>query len=531
MRLLISTILLASATVAAYGASAQRIQVAPLSVISSIDSSDLDSVSNPATCGTAGAPSWCSGSDIGAWVNSAIAYQKCGSVHIPAGTYHQTTMIVRSLCIVLSGDGSNPGGTELIWDGSASYAVQDGTAAHSPLFPSGGLRGILFKAGLGTASAGVLLGCDTSASSTAPSCSSYAKADVPNPINTFWQDVEVYGFTYGIVQGGYAWGFHCTSCKILFNTIDGVLVQHNIPLGGEEMTFDFSSISNNGRYAFNLFSYPYYATQWTISHSSVDFNNSNGNGIQLYGSINLVASHIEQSTGLMFDTSIDPGGYINDFGSTFVLDTGPTKGHDCFGTLAYATASNFIGSTFYSGTTVNNLICGSGNYNLVGVVLTGAARNSAGINYSTGYATWGVAARLAPGRDLNTVCACGNYDGTNLVSAPPGFTGFLRIRNDCSNDRTSLTQTAWDMGNNTNREFVRRASASTWTPWEEVITPDDHGAQTLGGRPLVIPTRFSAPPIGACAVGDIATNSAATSLSTTLYVCYPANVWHPINVP
>jgi hypothetical protein len=44
-------------------------------------------------------------------------------------------------------------------------------------------------------------------------------------------------------------------------------------------------------------------------------------------------------------------------------------------------------------------------------------------------------------------------------------------------------------------------------------------------------TSAAAPPSANCAVGTIGTNTAATSASTVLYVCYPANTWTAITVP
>ena len=497
--------------------------------VTNLTAGSVNGRANPAACGTANPPAWCSGSEMGAWVNAAIAYQHCGTIHIPAGTYHQTTMIVRNLCTNIEGDGSNPGGTHLVWDGTAPFAAQDGSSANSSKFPSGGFKGIFFEAGKGTASDGVLLGCDTStAYRGAPACSSYGAqshqtGSAPNPINTYWQDVEIYGFQHGITVGGYAWGFHCTACKIIFNILDGIYVQPKNALGGEEMTVDFSTISNNGRYGLNLGAYLFAGMSWNISHSSIDYNFNAGSGTQIYGSVNLVASHIEQITGLAFDDSGDPMGYINDFGSVFVLDH-PSAPNDCFGKHVWGTYSNFHGTTFHAAQHVSSILCGGGNYTAVGLTLSSGASNVNGNNFFSIAPTAGVAQRLASGTDLNLITACGNYDGVRLVSSPPQLAaGFIRVRNDCSNDPTTLTQTAWDMGNNTNRIFARRSSAKVWSPWQEMMTPNDAGVQTLGGVTVQVPLLFTAPPRGACTAGTIGTN-ADGGRGTTLYVC-EAGAW------
>ena len=57
----------------------------------------------PAACGLSFPPSWCSGSDMGAWTNAAIAATPgCGEVYIAAGTYSQSTSIVKPRCVKLA---------------------------------------------------------------------------------------------------------------------------------------------------------------------------------------------------------------------------------------------------------------------------------------------------------------------------------------------------------------------------------------------------------------------------------------------
>ena len=55
----------------------------------------LNGVLNPASCGASSPPSWCSGGDLGAWVNSALT--ACSSapctVYVPSGNYSITTAI------------------------------------------------------------------------------------------------------------------------------------------------------------------------------------------------------------------------------------------------------------------------------------------------------------------------------------------------------------------------------------------------------------------------------------------------------
>ena len=63
----------------------------------------LNGAMNAGLCGLSDRPAWCRGSEIGAWTNSAIAVIGCGEVYIPAGTYTQTTSIVKPRCVKLHG--------------------------------------------------------------------------------------------------------------------------------------------------------------------------------------------------------------------------------------------------------------------------------------------------------------------------------------------------------------------------------------------------------------------------------------------
>jgi hypothetical protein len=83
----------------------------------------MNGVYNAASCGSTNPPSWCSGSDLGAWVNAAIA--ACSGlceVHIPAGVYsYKTTITVPNIATSITGDGSRA--TRLFYNGSGDAMV------------------------------------------------------------------------------------------------------------------------------------------------------------------------------------------------------------------------------------------------------------------------------------------------------------------------------------------------------------------------------------------------------------------------
>lgn len=69
--------------------------------------------------------------------------------------------------------------------------------------------------------------------------------------------------------------------------------------------------------------------------------------------------------------------------------------------------------------------------------------------------------------DMNTVKACGNYDGVSMVNGPPLFgSNFFHFQVICSNDPGFVTQVAYDMVGTTLNQFTRNEFAGTWLPWK-----------------------------------------------------------------
>jgi len=112
----------------------------------SISAGSVNGVYNPAQCAGPSAPSWCSGSDMGAWVNAAVQALPStgGAIFIPqsvSGCYSYHTQIVIDRPIHLSGSNSgfSGAGTCLQWTGGASAAIAvngvgtNGASSHSIL--------------------------------------------------------------------------------------------------------------------------------------------------------------------------------------------------------------------------------------------------------------------------------------------------------------------------------------------------------------------------------------------------------------
>ena len=76
--------------------------------------------------------------DIGAWTNAAIALIGCGEVYIPAGTYRQTTPIVKPRCVKLGG--ASGYGTTLTYTTTTGCAVVIADGSGASLYAPGALE-------------------------------------------------------------------------------------------------------------------------------------------------------------------------------------------------------------------------------------------------------------------------------------------------------------------------------------------------------------------------------------------------------
>ena len=108
----------------------------------------LNNVLYPPQCAKTPGPSWCSGADLGAWINAACNAGAAGEVHIPAGSYTFTTPIVFSKTCVLAGDGE--GNTTL------QYTPTTGTALTLEAAFSGVKNLTLLGTGGSTTAVGVM---------------------------------------------------------------------------------------------------------------------------------------------------------------------------------------------------------------------------------------------------------------------------------------------------------------------------------------------------------------------------------------
>ena len=97
---------------------------------------------NPLACAKTPAPNWCSGSDIGAWINAAIS-KGAARIFIPAGSYSQVTTIHLPRNVMLTGASAFE--TRITYKPSSGWAVIASDAYGPGIFAGrGGIEDLSF---------------------------------------------------------------------------------------------------------------------------------------------------------------------------------------------------------------------------------------------------------------------------------------------------------------------------------------------------------------------------------------------------
>jgi hypothetical protein len=203
---------------------------------------NINGAMNAGLCGLSDRPAWCRGSEIGAWTNSAIAVIGCGEVYIPAGTYPQTTSIVKPRCVKLHGASADS--TFLNWTPTSGAAIIMGDAMGSTGFAGeGALEDLrLLGPGTTTTTCGIYIGGSDGTGCAPPtSIDPSTNLDDHDNINR----VRVYGgFGVGVQWGNNAWTDTIFESDISFNGT-GIYVPGTRPQTGENLSILSSVISNN----------------------------------------------------------------------------------------------------------------------------------------------------------------------------------------------------------------------------------------------------------------------------------------------
>jgi hypothetical protein len=469
-----------------------------------------DGTLDASLCGTTNKPGWCAGSDIGAWINAAEAYlptilggSHCGTVYVPAGVYTWTTTINRSRCVNVTGAGV--GATWLQWSGTATYAVVDGDTGSS--LAQGGFNYITLAGNnggvVGAGSNGIFLGTDPSGIITPANNFS---------VNQVNQELQLTQWNIAIYQGNNTWAWHCDHCAINLNT-EAIKVGSTVNDSGENMGIENSNIFNNYSLVLDEPNEWLTLVAWRFDHDSIDYNGNCANS-QLSpasscnpifnGGFFINDSHVEQASG-PFWTNVNTDSPVISNNTNWVI-TGTDITVPYLGSNNNTMYSLFSGDQFFvqAGSAITNLFAGASPASITTwhITYTGTQTCATAVGDCSKWfpshvsdltgnigtqLTWTSAPRLS-GVDMNTVTACGFYDGTGMTDAPSYFgSGFFHFVVLCSNDATIQMQMAFDMVS-TNRTFIRRhESGTTWSPWVESLMPDDSGNLDVGGTVAFTP--------------------------------------------
>ena len=207
----------------------------------------LNGAMNAGLCGLSDRPAWCRGEEIGAWTNSAITVIGCGEVYIPAGTYTQTTSIIKPRCVKLHGASADS--TFLKWTPTNGVAIIMGDATAAKAYsPEGALEDLtLIGPGANTKTCGIYLGGSDGVGCAPPTSidPSTNQGDHDN-INRvrIYKSSSAGAFGVGIQWGKNAWTDTIFESDIAFNGT-GIYVPNTVSQTGENLSIVNSAIQNN----------------------------------------------------------------------------------------------------------------------------------------------------------------------------------------------------------------------------------------------------------------------------------------------
>lgn len=196
----------------------------------------------PGSCASNSPPSWCSGSDIGAWTNAAIAAGGCGEVYLPAGTFKQSTSIVQPRCVRLHAASGYGTTLSYIPTSGCSIVIADGSG--TSIYPPGGVEDVnLIGPGSGTHTCGIYFG-GSDGSATAPSTGIDAAANYGD--HAVANRVRITQFGVGVQYGFNTW-VNTLLEDVITSNGTGVYFPSAVATGtsGENMNIVASAIQNN----------------------------------------------------------------------------------------------------------------------------------------------------------------------------------------------------------------------------------------------------------------------------------------------
>lgn len=323
-------------------------------------------------------PLFFTGSDIGAQVNAAIAalHNGCGTVMIPAGTYVQTTTIIKPRCVNLQGAGGLPA-TQLTWtpgtvpSGKLAPAILIGDQAGVNNYPPGVISGITLTGASTTQTVGIFFGGDPAGTSYSAStvaifqggsvCTATGTPSgcptIPFSPNNYadMQAVnasQIASFGYGVTWGSNAWDTSFLQDVITTNTT-GVYYPSNATNSGESLSFISTAIQNNG-----LGVNQQYNSEMYFVNDRFDYNSQ----AAILGLATIIGCHFEAQSGNFITEQANFQPYVTIIGGLMLLQA--TSGTDT--DLIYVNSTlnpllSISGTAFASNHTVNYAINWNGS--------------------------------------------------------------------------------------------------------------------------------------------------------------------------
>jgi hypothetical protein len=284
----------------------------------------LNGAINPSICSLPTRPDWCRGSEIGAWTNSAIAVIGCGEVYIPAGTYTQTTSIVKPRCVKLHGASADS--TFLKWTPTHGVAIIMGDAHDATTFaPEGALEDLgLLGPGADTKTCGIYIGGSDGTGCAPPtSIDPSTNIDDHDNINRIriYKTTSAGAFGVGIQWGKNAWVNTIFESNISHNGT-GIYVPGTTTQTGENLTILNSAIQANTGVGLKIDTGK--NINFNLVNTSLDYNGSwavqngtaaTGNTVSLVNCYIAQRSRWLQNYGYMNLTGV----YANDAADSGVL--------------------------------------------------------------------------------------------------------------------------------------------------------------------------------------------------------------------
>lgn len=348
--------------------SAGNISIAnQLTVVGSSILSGVNGILNAASCGGSTHPSWCKGSDIGAWVNAAVGeLASCGEIYISAGTYSQTTSMNIPRCIKLHG--ASAISTRITWTPTSGWAIvvaDNQTSLDYNFSYEGALEDLtLYGPGVANTAGAIYLGGSDGATNSPPT-SSDPQANHGDHFNInrvrIMRLPSAIGFDVGIQWGANAWSDTIFESIVAYSGT-GLYFPSTIATlnSGEDISILNSSIQGNTGIGLNV------ATgsniNVTVVNTSFDFN---GPTVTCSGApttgpcswqIQNGTSTSQNSISLINSYVASPDHWLQNYGNTYIAGSVFTGGQNA-GTLGYLidneNANNFTvsGGQFFNSTT------------------------------------------------------------------------------------------------------------------------------------------------------------------------------------